>query len=210
MKTKFFQTVLGGSLLLTALRFLTGCSSPPHSVADTYPALPAPAAPDTPIFIGSGASASAASGIVRVYAIDYTNRTILLGRPNGETMLFTVGPAYVNFDRVKVGDSFMTTMSRTFAAYLVKPGVAPSSITNYMANTMPPNSQPGGVMIRNVDYNAKILVLNYATRRVVLQFGQNQAQEVQVGPGINLQTLHVNDNVFIRTTEAIAIAVVPP
>ena len=125
-------------------------------------------------------------------------------------MRFSVGPQYVNFNRVKVGDSFMSTMSKTFAAYLVKPGVVPSSLTNYVANTMPPNSQPGGVMIRNVNYNAKILVLNYATRRVVLQFGGNQAQEVQVGPGVNLQALHVNDNVFIRTTEAIAIAVVSP
>lgn len=210
MKTKFITTILGGSLFLTALHFLVGCSSPPPNLADTYPPLPAPAAPDTPIFLGSGASASAASGIVRVNAIDYTNRTVLLGRPDGETILFKVGPEYVNFDRVKVGDSFMTTMSKTYAAYLAKPGVTPSSLTNYVAKTMPPNSQPGGVMIRNVDYNAKILVLNYATRRVVLQYGQNQAQQVQVGPGVNLQDLHVNDNVFIRTTEAMAIAVVPP
>ncbi len=210
MKTKFITTIFGSMLLLTALQFLGGCSSPPQNLADTYPPLPAPAAPDTPIFLGSGASASAASGMVTVNAIDYTNRTVLLGRTDGETMLFKVGPQYVNFDRVKVGDSFMTTMSKTFAAYLVKPGVSPSSITNYVAKTMPPNSQPGGVMIRNVDYSAKILVLNYATRRVVLQYGKNQAQEVQVGPGVNLPALHVNDNVFIRTTEAIAIAVVSP
>ena len=210
MKTKFIRTILGGSLCLAALQFLGGCSSPPQNLADTYPPLPAPAAPDTPIFLGSGASASAASGVVTVDAIDYTNRTCLLGWPNGQTILFTVGPQYVNFDRVKVGDSFMSTLSKTFAAYLVKPGVAPGSITNYVANTMPPNSQPGGVMIRNVDYNARILALNYATRRVVLQYGQNQAQDVRVGPGINLQTMHVNDNVFIRTTEAMAIAVVPP
>jgi hypothetical protein len=208
MKTKFIQTILGGSLL-GAIMAITGCSSPPQNLADTYPPLPAPAAPDTPIFIGSGASASAASGIVRVLDIDYTNRTVLLGRPDGQTMLFTVGPKYVNFDRVNVGDRFMSTMSKTFAAYLVKPGVAPNSITNFVAKTMPPNSQPGGVMIRNVDYNARILVLNYATRMVVLQFGQDQAQQIQVGPGVNLPDLHVNDNVFIRTTEAMAIAVVP-
>jgi hypothetical protein len=196
-------------LLLAALQFLGGCSSPPPPIADTYPPLPAPAAPDTPIFLGSGASASAGSGVVTVDAIDYTNRTCLLGWPNGRTIQFTVGPEYVNFDRVKVGDSFMTTLSKTYAAYLVKPGVSPSSITNGVATTMPAGAQPGGVMIRNVDYNAKILVLNYGTRRVVLQYGQNQAQEVQVGPGVNLQALHVNDNVFIHTTEALAIAVVP-
>ncbi len=209
MKSQFTHTLFC-SMLFLALQVLGGCSSPPPNLADTYPPLPAAAAPDTPLFLGTGASASAASGVVTVDAIDYTNRTCLLGWPDGQTIQFTVGPEYVNFDRVKVGDSFMSTMSKTYAAYLVKPGVTPSSLTNYVANTMPAGAQPGGVMIRNVDYNAKILVLNRANCRVVLQYGQNQAQEVQVGPGVNLQALHVNDNVFIRTTEAIAIAVVPP
>jgi hypothetical protein len=210
MKTKFIKSIPGCLLLLIVLQFLGGCSSPQPNLADTYAPLPAPAAPDTPIFIGSGASASAGSGLVHVDAIDYTNRTVLLSRVDGQTMLFSVGPQYVNFDRVKVGDSFMTTMSKTFAAYLVKPGASPSSITNFVAQTMPPNSQPGGVMIRNVDYNAKVLVLDYATRRVVLQYGGNQAQEVQVGPGVNLQALHVNDNVFIHATEAVAMSVTSP
>jgi hypothetical protein len=65
-------------------------------------------------------------------------------------------------------------------------------------------------MIRIVDYHAKVLVINYANRRVVLQYGKDQAQQVQAGPGVNLQALHVNDDVLIRTTEAVAIAVVPP
>ncbi|HTY89407.1 MAG TPA: hypothetical protein VMB80_18300 [Candidatus Acidoferrum sp.] len=199
------------ALLLPALLgCLGGCaSSPPPIVPDTY-TLPAPAAPDAPILIGSGASASAAAGMVQVDAVDYTNRTCLLSRPGFEPIVFKVGPEYPNFDRVKVGDSFLTTVSKTFVAYLVKPGVSPSSLTNAVATTMPAGAQPGGVMIRNVDYNAKILVLDYATRRVVLQYGKDQAQEVFVPPGVNLQLLHVNDDVFVRTTEAIAIAVAPP
>lgn len=196
-------------VLLAALQFLAGCSSNPPLMPDTY-APPPPADPSAPIFLGSGASASAASGVVQVEAIDYTNRTALLGWPDGTTQLFTVGPQYVNFDRVKVGDSFMTTMSKTYAAYLVKPGVSPGSITNYVAGTMPQGAQPGGVMIRTVDYNAKILVLDYASRVVVLKYGKDQAQEVEVGPGVNLQALHVNDDVFIHTTEALALAVAPP
>jgi hypothetical protein len=198
------------SLLLGVLPFLGGCSSTPQYLGDTYPALPAPASPNEPIFLGSGATASVASGIVYVKTIDYTNRTVLLDRPDGETLSLKVGPDAVNFNRVKVGDSLMTTTSESFVAYLVKPGVSPSSITTYLASTPPPNSQPGGVMIRNVDYNAKILVLDYATRLVVLQYGKDQARQIQVGPEVNLQELHVNDDVFIRTTEAIAIAVTPP
>jgi len=196
-------------VLAAATTFFAGCSSPPPFVPDTY-SPPPPANPAAPILIGSGASASAASGIVFVDALDYANRTCLLSRPDGKTALFKVGPEYPNFDRVKVGDSFMTTLSKTFVAYLVKGGVAPNSITNTAVNTMPAGAQPGGVMIRNVDYQGKILVLDYATRRVVLQYGTNQAQEVFVPPGVDLRILHVNDDVFIRTTEAMAIAVMPP
>src|SRR5580693_7590163 len=145
MKTKLIQTLLGGSLLLTMLQFLNGCSSTPAPAPVADVSLPAPAEPATPVFIGSGASASAASGIVHVEAIDYTNRTCLLGWPSGETIQFQVGPEYVNFDRVKVGDSFMSTVSKNFVAYLVKGGVAPSSITNAVMTTKPQGSQPGGV-----------------------------------------------------------------
>jgi hypothetical protein len=196
-------------LLLALLGCLSGCSSNPPLLPDIY-APPPPADPAAPVFLGSGASASAASGLVHVDDIDYTDRTVVLSRPDGETALFRVGPEYPNFDRVKVGDSFMTTMSKTFAAYLVKPGLTPNSITNYLASAMPPNSQPGGVMIRNVDYHAKILALDYDTRRVILQYGKNQAQDVLVPPGVDLQALHVNDEVFVRTTEAMAVAVTPP
>jgi hypothetical protein len=209
MKVKANILFTGAMACSLAASLLAGCSSPPPIIPDVY-APPPPANPAAPILIGSGASASAASGIVYVNAIDYTNRTVLLGRPDGETMLFQVGPEYPNFNRVKVGDSFITTLSKTFVAYLVKGGTPPNAITNAMTTTMPAGAQPGGVMVRNVDYNAKILTLDYETRRVILQYGKNQAQDVLVPPGVDLQVLHVNDDVFIRTTEAIAIAVTPP
>jgi hypothetical protein len=125
-------------------------------------------------------------------------------------MLFKVGPEYPNFDQIKVGDSFLTTVSKTYVVFLTKGGVPPSSETNYVASTMPAGAQPGGVMIQTMDYHAKILVLNNETRQVVLQYGKGEAQEVQAGPDVNLQAVHVNDDVLIRVTEAIAIAVAPP
>jgi hypothetical protein len=208
MKTKIFTTILGNLLLVSALPFLNGCSSTPVPLA-TAP-LPAPAEPAAPVLIGSGASASATSGIVHVEAIDYTNRTCLLGRPDAEPIQFTVGPEYVNFDKIKVGDTFTTTVSKNFVAYLVKGGVPPNSITNAVVTTKPKGSQPGAVMIRMVDYHAKILAVDYATRRVLLQYGKEEAKQVQAGPGVNLPAVHVNDDVLVRTTEAITIAVVSP
>jgi hypothetical protein len=210
VKHDAFAKCLIASLLLAVLSFLEGCSSSPQYLGDTYPPLPAPASPNAPICLGSGASATAASGIVYVKAIDYTNRIVTLDRPDGVTLSLKVGPDAPNFNRIKVGDNLMTTTSESYVAYLVKPGVSPDSITSFLGTSNPPGSQPGGVIIRNVDYNAKILVLDYATRLVVLQYGKDQARQLQVGPGINLQELHINDDVFIRTTEAIAIAVTPP
>src|SRR5579862_1910290 len=90
--TNTFATWLAAIPLLAALPFLNGCSSTPQYLGDTYPALPAPASPNAPIFLGSGASASVASGVVYVKAIDYTNRTVLLDRPDGVTLSLKVGP----------------------------------------------------------------------------------------------------------------------
>jgi hypothetical protein len=195
-----------------ALLLLTSCSSPQPDIAATNASvsLPAPAAPASPVFLGTGVAAGAASGMVHVDAVDYTNRTCVLSRADGDTINFKVGPEYVNFDRIKAGDSLMTTVSKTFVAYLVKGGAVPNSITNFVATGAPAGAQPGGVMIRTVDYHAKVLTLDYVSRRLVLQYGTNQAQEVQAPPDVNLQALHMNDDVLIRTSEAIAIAVVRP
>jgi hypothetical protein len=206
-KLLFAATVV---LLPIGLLCLNGCSSS----SDNFPVVAAPAPPPTPpkapVFIGSGASASASSGIAHVEGIDYTNRTCLLGWPDGQTVVFKVGPEYVNFDRVKIGDSFMTTVSKTYVAYLMPPGTPPSSITNSVASTQPAGSQPGGVMIETIDYHARVLVINYATRRVVLQYGKDQAMDVQAGPDVNLRAVDVNDDILIRATVAIAITVTPP
>ena len=64
-------------------------------------------------------------------------------------------------------------------------------------------------MIRTVDYHAQVMVINRANRRVLLRYGVNDTKSVQVDPGVNLSLVHMNDNVLIRTTEAMAIAVVP-
>ena len=101
-------------------------------------------------------------------------------------------------------------MSASYVAYLVKNGVPPGSVTNTSFLGKPKGTQPGGVLIRNVDYNAKVLDVNYATRRVILQYGTNSAKTVVAGPSVDLTAVRVNDDVLIRTTEAMAIAVVKP
>ena len=44
----------------------------------------------------------------------------------GHRVNFKVGPEYVNFGRVKVGDSFMTTVTKSYVAFLVKGGGTPT------------------------------------------------------------------------------------
>jgi hypothetical protein len=205
-----FPQSFAAPLLATALLGLNGCSTTPDFTTAPAPPLPAAANPAAPVFIGTGASADAASGVVRVDAVDYTNRTCLLSRPDGETINFKVGPEYPNFYNIKVGDSFLTTVSRTYVVYLDKGGIPPSSDTNYVAKTAPAGAQPGGVMVQTINYHAKILALNYETRQVVLKYGKDKAQEVNAGPDVDLQAVHVNDDVLILVTEAIAIAVAPP
>ena len=208
MNTKTLKRT-AAALLPAALLAWSGCSSPPQlpPISDVPPAPPVPASPQ---FLGSGVAAGASSGMVRVLSVDHTARTALLQRADGTTATYQAGPEAVNFDRVKAGDSVMTTVTESYEAYLVPGGVTPSAVTNVVAAGKPRGSQPGGVMIRTVNYNAKVLDVNYATRRVLLQYGANQAKGVDAGPDINLAGVQVGNDVLIKTTEAMAIAVVNP
>ena len=213
MKTQIikFGTTL---LILPATLFIfISCSStsspaPGDAPIASAPAA-APAAPSQPVFLGTGVSANAASGMVYVDSIDYSNRTCVLSWPDGTRMDFKVGPEYVNFDQIKAGDSLMSTVTKSYVAYLVPGGVPMSAVTNLVAQTMPAGSQAGGVMIRTVDYHAQVLEVNNATRGVVLRYGVDEAKYVKADPGVNLALVQVNDFVFVRTTAAVAVAVVP-
>ena len=199
-------------LMSLMLLVLTSCSSPPPPYAPgTVYQPPSTATPPTgPQFIGTGVEAAAASGMLQVQSIDTAARTVVLVRPDGSAVTFTAGPEAVNFDKIKPSDNIISTVSGSYVAYLVKNGVPPSSVTNSSFLGKPKGSQPGGVLVRTVDYNAKVLDVNYATRRVILQYGTNSAKTVVAGPNVDLTAVMVNDDVLIRTTEAMAIAVVKP
>jgi hypothetical protein len=199
-----------GLMPLTLLA-LTSCSSPPPYTPGTVYQPPSTAVqPTGPQIIGSGVTAGTASGMWQVESVDTAARSVVLRRADGTTAAFTVGPDAVNFDKIKAGDKIISTVSTSWVAYLVKGGVPPSSVTNAAFQGQPKGSQPGGVMIRTVEYHAKILDINYATRKVVLQYGTNDAKRVTAGSEVNLTAVRVNDDVLIRTTEAAAIALVNP
>jgi len=211
MKTINIKLTAGG-LMTSMLLALTSCSSPlPPYVPGTVYQPPSTATPPTgPQFIGTGIEAAAASGMLLVQSIDTAARTVVLVRPDGSAVTFTAGPEAANFDKIKPGDNIISSVSASYVAYLVKNGVPPGSVTNTSFLGKPKGTQPGGVLIRNVDYNAKVLDVNYATRRVILQYGTNSAKTVVAGPNVDLTAVRVNDDVLIRTTEAMAIAVVKP
>jgi hypothetical protein len=206
------MNLAAGGLMPLLLLALTSCSSapPPYTPGTVYQPPSTAVQPTGPQIVGSGVTAGTASGMWRVQSVDTAARSVVLRRANGTTTTITVGPDAVNFDKIKAGDKIISTVSTSWVAYLVKGGVLPGSVTNAAFQGQPKGSQPGGVMIRTVDYNAKVLDINYATRRVVLQYGKNDARRVTAGPEVNLTAVRVNDDVLIRTTEAVAIAVVNP
>jgi hypothetical protein len=211
MKTPTMKLAAGG-LMPWLLLALTSCSSapPPYAPGTVYQPPATATQPTGPQIIGSGMTAGTTSGMWQVESVDTAARSVVLQRADGTTAAFTVGPDAVNFDKIKTGDKIISTVSTSWVAYLVKGGVPPGSVTKAAFAGQPKGSQPGGVMIRTVDYHAKILDINYATRRVVLQYGTNDAKRVTAGPEVDLTALRVNDDVLIRTTEAAAIAVVNP
>lgn len=134
----------------------------------------------------------------------------MLKRADGSTNTYKIKPGTVNFDNIKVGDEVLATVTEDYAIFLVKGGALPGGTGSVAVASASGGAQSSGVMIDTVDYTARVLEVNYETRKVLLQCGPHDVKSVRAGPNVNLGLVNVNDDVQIRGTEAVAIAVVKP
>lgn len=182
------------------------CSStpPPPPVAAPSPA-PAPA--QAPQLLEAGYEVEAATDIATVLSVDTDNRKLTLRRGNGTTATFKAGTNMVNFSQIKAGDDVLATFTENNAFFVVKGGAKTGAAGLAAVARSPKGGTPEGVFLETIEVNAKVLDVNFETRRVLLQYGTNDAKSFQAGPTVDLTNIAVGDEVLIRGTEAMAIAV---
>jgi hypothetical protein len=174
-----------------ALLALAACSSTPDSGS-----------------VRAGIVLDSVTSTATVQSIDAADRTVVLLHPDGSLTTYECGPDVRNFDQIKVGDHVSATVAESLAIALIKGGGGPTGVGSSSALVRSPlGDKPGAQMVDTVGFIAKVVNVDTANRMVTLQMADGKSQTVKVGPDINLANVSAGDDVGVRVTRAIAIAV---
>jgi len=147
------------------------------------------------------------SGTATVQSINASDRTVVLQHEDGSKTTYQCGPDIRNFDQIKVGDKVTATVAESVALMLVKGGGVPTGVGATTAMVRAPvGNKPGGKIVDSVGFIARVVSVDADHRLVTLQTADGN-QTVKVGPDINLANVKAGDDVGVRVTRAIAIAV---
>jgi hypothetical protein len=185
-----------------------GCTSNMHkdncqqATASSQPKeLPVPAA-----VVGEVKSVTAT-----VTEIDYKTRHATLKMPDGTLVPLAVSEAAYNFDQVKVGDLVDISYTQAIALKLDKDtGGQPGVSTSSGMERAPKGQKPQGTIYNTMDIRAKVVSVDYKTRKVELNGPNGNIVPVTVDSSVpNIENIKVGDIVAATYTEALAISVRP-
>jgi hypothetical protein len=143
-----------------------------------------------------------------VIAVNRPEREVVLRNEDGTVMGFILDDRVRNFDQIEVGD-VVTAEYHQAIAVTVEPSTGePTASTAASMQRAPLGAKPGGTATRVSTLTAKVEDVDYDSRLVTLRGPSGQIREMKVGPEVeNLQAVRKGDQVLVRHTEAIAIAV---
>jgi len=151
-----------------------------------------------------------ATGKVTVESINPAQRVLLLRREDGARATFKAGPEVRRFNQIKVGDEIMTTLTENCTIFVIKGKMQPGVASQTAIVRTPEGQSLGGLMVSAVNVDAKVLDVDHAARRVILQYSPTQAKGVDVRPSVNLDDVAVGDTVLVRGTRSLSILVADP
>jgi hypothetical protein len=142
-----------------------------------------------------------------VASIDPMNRKLTLTTSDGRERIIKVGPAAVNFDQIEVGDRVSATVTEEVAVFLSEQGGPPSMSQSSTVALAPVGAKPGGIVANTIDATAEVVSVDPKTRHVTLKLPDGATKKFKLGKAISLSGIEPGDDVTVRVTEAVAIAV---
>jgi hypothetical protein len=190
-KTNPFLSAMGISCAL----ILSACAQP--SMVNTAEA-------DRPAVVTSDLVTERAT----VLAVNRPERMVVLRGEDGGTIGLILDERVRNFDQIKVGDT-VTAQYREATAIFVRPATgAPTADTTGTLQTAPLGERPSAVGTRTNELTATVESIDYPSRVVVVRGPRGNTRTFKVGPEVkNLDGVRKGDEVVVRHTEAIAVAV---
>ncbi len=193
------------ALLLAAMLALTSCSS-----TSSEPPVETTSATSFQEGVPGGVRVDTHKVTAKVTAIDTANRKVTLVTRDGEKTTVKCGPEVINFDQIRVGDQLNVTVAEEVAAYMAKEGATPTDGAAALVALAPKGAKPGGVVASTVQVTAKVIAIDLQRHKATLQFPDGTTRKVTVREDVDLTKRRVGEEVVIRTTEILALAVEKP
>ena len=147
----------------------------------------------------------------KVDAVDYAKRVVTVTGPQSNTVAIKAGPQVRNLDQIKVGDQIVVRHYESVALFVRKSSEPPGVVAAGAVEVAAKGEKPAGAMADTVELTAKVEAVDYAARTVTLKGPAGNVRTLKVDPRVErLQDVKVGDDVVLRYTEALAIAVVKP
>jgi hypothetical protein len=146
-----------------------------------------------------------------VEAVDYSKRLVTLKGPDGNTVVVKAGPEVRNLDQVKPGDQLVVRLYDSVAVFVRKSSEPPQATQLGAVEVAAKGEKPAGVVMETTEFTAKVEAIDYGKRTVTLKNAAGVARTLAVDPSVQrFQDVKKGDEVVIRHTEALAIAVQKP
>jgi hypothetical protein len=149
--------------------------------------------------------------------VNKADRMVTLRTDDGREVALKAGPEVRNFDQIQKGDKITAEYHEATAIFVRKPeapagatGAAqqPSAGQGDVLAVAAPGEKPAGVVANVTEITAKVEDIDYGKRLVTLRGPQGNVRTIKLGDRVqNIQGIAKGDDVVIRHTEAVAIAV---
>jgi hypothetical protein len=147
----------------------------------------------------------------KVDAVDYDKRLITLTGPKGNTVTVKAGPEVRNLDQVKPGDQLIVRHYQSVALAVRKSTEPPAAGEVTAVQVAAKGQKPAGVIVDAVEITATVEAIDYNKRTVTLKGPEGKTRTIKVDPSVKrFKEVKKGDEVVVRVTEALAIAVRKP
>jgi len=146
-----------------------------------------------------------------VVAVDAAKRTVTIKSADGATRTFKVGKEVKNFDQIKAGDKVKTTFFESVAVFVRKSNEKASASEAVTVGIAPVGAKPGVFAVDTFEITAKVQEIDYKKRIVTLKGPQGNLRAFKVDKSVeNFDKVKAGDELVLRVTDALAIAVEKP
>ena len=146
-----------------------------------------------------------------VTAVDKKNRVITLSFEGGKVQDYKMGEEIRNFDQIEIGDEVKVTLAEAVAIYVRKSGDQPAAAEERTVQVAPKGAKPSLIVTDTNEMAATVEGIDHSKRTVTVRRLDGTPSTFSVDKSVEkLENVKVGDEVVVRVTEAMAIAVDKP